>query len=307
MTDGMLTSQEMLNEYRNKKKHSEASVLVFEGVPGYDVYNITAPFESNHGLVIAGRVEKRESEKSTIAFFKETVENHWQKIEGLPELHLQDPFVTVIDSELVLGGVEVFFGDNPTEVKWRTCFYKGQTLEELTLFFEGPLGMKDLRFKQLNDGRILVLTRPQGAKGGRGKIGVTLIKQLSEINQQLIEEAPLLLNQFTEEEWGGANEIHQLTDNTVGVLGHIANFDSAGNRHYYAFSFILELTTFTISHEKIMAERADFKKGPTKRPDLSDVVFSGGLVLTEKSATLHAGISDAGAQKITCNHPFKED
>ena len=39
----------------------------------------------------------------------------------------------------------------------------------------GPPKMKDIRFLQLLDGRILVLTRPQGERGGRGRIGFCVV------------------------------------------------------------------------------------------------------------------------------------
>ena len=121
---------------------------------------------------------------------------------------------------------------------------------------------------------------------------------------EVIENAPLLENQFSEEEWGGANEIHVLDDDRVGVLGHIASFDDRGDRHYYALTFQLELQGFKIDQPLIIAERKDFLPGLSKRPDLSDVVFSGGLVLGDGTATLYSGISDADAQKITIQRPF---
>ena len=42
-----------------------------------------------------------------------------------------------------------------------------------------------------------------------------------------------------------------------------------------------------------------------KRPDLEDVVFSGGLHIYEDHIVLYAGISDAGAQKIKLENPFR--
>ena len=56
---------------------------------------------------------------------------------------------------------------------------------------------------------------------------------------------------------------------------------------------------------KIIAERNDFQQGPMKRSDLEDVVFSGGLHIYEDHIVLYAGISDAGAQKIKLENPFR--
>lgn len=83
---------------------------------------------------------------------------------------------------------------------------------------------------------------------------------------------------FSGEEWGGGNELHLLEDERIGVLGHIACFDEAGDRHYYACSFRLNEDFSQIEQEKIIAERANFAPSEPKRPDLADVVFSGGLI-----------------------------
>ena len=92
-------------------------------------------------------------------------------------------------------------------------------------FFQGPDHMKDLRLVQLKDGSIGVFTRPQGEKGGRGKIGFVRIGTLDDLSLDVIRQAPLLEGQFLDEEWGGCNEIHVLSNGLLGVLGHIARFD----------------------------------------------------------------------------------
>ena len=54
-----------------------------------------------------------------------------------------------------------------------------------------------------------------------------------------------------------------------------------------------------------MAERKDFLKGEYKRPDLIDVIFSGGLTRINEDYDLYVGTSDAEVQKITIKDPFK--
>lgn len=301
---------QLLEKHRHNPLVGSAEILTFKGVDGFDVYNISAPFTFLNRKILLGRVELRESEKSVIAFFEESKEkNVWVKIEEALTLELQDPFFTFIDNKLIIGGVKVYFDSTDSKkTTWKTCFYQMDNLSVGNLIFEGPIGMKDLRLHQLPDGQILVLTRPQGEKGGRGKIGYQILPSISDLSLNGIESAPLLKNQFIDEEWGGANEIYDITnkEDTVGVLGHIAKFDDQGNRHYYAMTFELCLQEFEISKSKIIAERLDFLPGPTKRPDLKDVVFSGGLVLSNKTATLYAGLSDASAQKIKIKHPFQE-
>jgi hypothetical protein len=299
------TCEQLLEELTSKSQPTNPIKVVFSGIGEKDVYNITAPFEDEGELVIAGRVESRDSEHSHVCFFIER-NGEWVRRENSPVLELQDPFFTRIAGELVLGGVQIF--PHPTlegKLGWRTVFYKGQSISSLQEFAKGPDGMKDLRLVELKDGSIGVLTRPQGEKGGRGKIGLTRISSLAELTIDVINEAPLLENQFIDEQWGGANEPHLLTNGLIGVLGHIASFDEEGNRHYYPMVFVLDPETGTFSDMELIATRSHFLPGPTKRPDLVDVVFSGGLVRKpDGTADVYAGISDADAQKITIVDPF---
>ncbi|MBT2726831.1 DUF1861 family protein [Bacillus sp. ISL-75] len=299
------TCEQLLEEYTSKTQPTNPEKIVFSGIGENDVYNISAPFEDEGELVIAGRVESRDSEHSNVYFFVER-NNEWVPREKAPVLELQDPFFTRIAGELVVGGVQIF--PHPTtegQLGWRTVFYKGQSIASLQEFAKGPDGMKDLRLVELKDGSIGVLTRPQGEKGGRGKIGWTRISSLSELTIDVVNEAPLLQEQFIDEEWGGANEPHLLANGLVGVLGHVASFDGEGNRHYYPMVFALDPDTGIFTDMELIATRSQFLPGPTKRPDLVDVVFSGGLVRKQDgTADVYAGISDAEAQKITIVDPF---
>ena len=154
------------------------------------------------------------------------------------------------------------------------------------------------------------------AFGRNEKIGKALIDEnveffkgdidnLDDLNINIINEAPLLEDLFIDEEWGGANEARSLDDSTLGILGHVACFDEDGNRHYYPMTFKLNINTLEVKNQKIIAIRKNFKPGEAKRADLEDVVFSGGLVLNGDKAVLYAGISDAEAQLIEIDNPFK--
>nr|WOZ50631.1 AncX [synthetic construct] len=301
----MQTCEELLQEFRQNKQVSKAEKLKFTGVDGRDVYNITAPFLYEGKQLILGRVEKRDSEFSEVVFFEKT-DGVWTRREDAKTFNLQDPFFTFINGELIFGGVEVFYNPNGA-VTWYTVFYRGKDINDLKPFATGPQGMKDIRLVELPDGRIGVFTRPQGEKGGRGKIGFTIINSLDDLTPETIENAPLLPDQFVDEEWGGANEAHLLDNGTIGVLGHIAYFDEDGNRHYYAMCFALDPETQEATPMKIIAVRSNFPEGPAKRPDLADVVFSGGLVRKEDgTAELYVGVSDAEAHRITIPDPFLE-
>jgi hypothetical protein len=222
---------------------------------------------------------------------------------------LQDPCFTHIRGELIVGGVEVITAaDNPQQiVSWATQFYRGYRIDSMRHFSSGPGTMKDIRLIELADGRIGVFTRPQGARGGRGQIGFTVIDSLEELDEQTFQEAEVLQDQFVPEEWGGANEAHLLKNGLIGVLGHIACFDRLGKKHYYSMVFSIHPVTFETTPVKIIAARSDFPVGPGKRPDLQDVIFSGGLVRgADGRAVLSVGVSDAEAYRIEIPDPFLE-
>ncbi|WP_066195944.1 DUF1861 family protein [Gracilibacillus timonensis] len=299
------TCDVLVDEFKQTIQPTNPEKLLFSGVDGRDVYNITAPFLDEGDFIIAGRVEERDSEDSQVYFFVEH-NGRWIPREGAPIFDLQDPFVTRIDGELVLGGVETF--PSPTiegALGWRTIFYKGKSLASLKRFAQGPDGMKDLRLVELQNGSIGVLTRPQGKKGGKGKIGFSKISSLDQLTLEVIEVAPLLTGQFKDEEWGGGNEMHVLSNGLLGILGHIASFDKVGKRKYFPMVFVLNPETLEYSDLQIIALRSNFIDGPAKRTDLVDVVFSGGLVRKSNgTAVLYAGISDVEAQTVTIQDPF---
>lgn len=280
--------------------------LHFRGVEGRDVYNITAPFSCGGCTYLLGRVEMRDTEHSQAMFFQETPTGEWEKVPSLQSFEsMQDPCITFIDGDLVLGGVKFPVQLNNGETGWRMEFYRGRTPEQLRLFLTGPDKMKDIRLKQLENGMVAVFSRPQGAIGGRGKIGFALADHLGSVTAELIENAPLLENQFLDTEWGGANEVHILSNGLLGVLGHIACFDDVEHRHYYPMVFTVNPETAETSPIKLIAERSDFPDGPSKRLDLEDVIFSGGLLRQAGCrATLYAGVSDAAASLFELEDPF---
>lgn len=56
---------------------------------------------------------------------------------------------------------------------------------------------------------------------------------------------------------------------------------------------------------RIIATRTDFPAGESKRPDLQNVIFSGGLVrIAGDRAWLYAGLSDAEAGRVLIADPF---
>ncbi len=301
--------EELLKEFlASGDRSSRGEKLSFTGVGDRDVYNITAPFEDDGELVIAGRVEDRDKEKSEVMFFAERG-GQWVPLDGAPVFALQDPFFTYISGELVFGGVEVYFDgeDKHYVTSWRTVFYRGQSLARLKPFAQGPLTMKDIRLIGLNNGRIGVFTRPMMVEGARALIGYTEIGSLNELTEEVIQSASLIRNQFLPDEWGGANEAFLLRNGKIGVLGHIARMEENNIRHYYPMVFAYDAAVHRTTPIKLIATRAMFPDGPAKRPDLIDILFSGGLVRRpDGRATLYTGVSDAEAHRIEIPDPFME-
>lgn len=298
---------ELLLEYKGEAIKSVEKVKFYLGEnDNRDVYNISAAFEWKNEILLAGRVEARDSEDSVVIFFTEN-NGIWYKREGFPELRLQDPFVTKVNEEIIVGGVEIYNDPKLDFLAYRTIFYKGTALDQLEKFAQGPKLMKDIRLLQLENKEILVFSRPQGEIGGRGKIAYTILKDMNELSAERINQATILENQFYEDEWGGANELHLLSNGKIGVLSHIARFDEEGNRHYYSSKFCFDIETLEYTPMKLIAVRADFEAGEAKRPDLMDVIFSGGIVRQQNGyAKLYCGVGDAEAHVAEVVDPFLE-
>lgn len=279
--------------------------LRFAGVDGHDVYNITAPFRSGDVTVIAGRVEPRHHEFSTIVFFAER-EGVWYPVPGAPLFDLQDPFFCFVRGELVFGGVRIHETETGV-LGWKTVFFRGTSIFDLKEFFVGPNGMKDIRLCDCENGRIGVFTRPQVEKGGRGTIGYTEVASLDDLTLAVLDAAPLIEGMFHPSDWGGANETHLLAGGEIGVLAHAAyyeNDDYQQARHYYATAFIFDPQTRRFRDYRVIASRDQFPDGQAKRPDLKDVIFSSGLVRGSEGTRLYAGVSDAEAHWIAIPDPF---
>ncbi len=190
----------------------------------------------------------------------------------------------------------------------RVVFHRGRSLGSLERFAVGPWGMKDIRIAPLADGRLLVLTRPQGKRGGRGTIAYTVVASLDRLTPQALSRGRLIDGQFLGSEWGGANEIIPLGDDRFGVLGHIARSDARGDRHYYPVAFTIDARRGQVSALRTLVERRDLAGGLTgasKRSDLRDVLFSGGLDRHgDGTATLYVGAGDAEVHAIRITDPF---
>lgn len=287
-------------------------LLSFTGVENEDVYNTSIPFDLNGKNIIAGRVEGRNTERSRTMFFERTGST-WTLIPDAPVLDLQDPFVTFVDGELVLGGVYAEWRDDGSLVTFRTRFYKGQRLSNLAQFAEGPERMKDIRILELPDTRIAIFSRPQGQPmldrfGCIAKIGFTVVDSLAAVTPKAIDDAPLLEGHFLPTEWGGCNQLYNLSNGLIGVIGHKSWGETVNDVHvihYYCMAFALDPGTRSVTDVKVIAARDDFPPGPQKNPRAMDVAFTSGIVrLGGGKAELYSGLSDCREGVLSIADPF---
>ncbi|MCS2156326.1 DUF1861 family protein [Scandinavium sp. H11S7] len=297
------TTDALYREYCLRRQSEASGKVTFIGVPGCDVYNPTAPFREDEQHFIAARVEARDSENAQVRFFHWDGQGTARLAEDAPAFNLQDPFICRIDNGWLLGGVEITADPDGSGWQWRTQFWQGPSIFTLRLIAVGPWGMKDIRLLQLSDKRILVFTRPQGALGGRGKIGWLILNSLSELKPSCFEQGRLLL-QLDDDSWCGVNEAHVIDEQWVGVLGHVASFDACGNRHYYAASFCLNVISGQATPLRIICSRDDLQPGESKRDDLRDVIFPGGLYRDGQRHLLFCGASDCEVHWREIADPF---
>ena len=268
----------------------------------FDVYNPSRIFDFKGERYLFGRVEKRkEWANSKVRLFRKT-DSGWKKISFSKIFRLEDPFVTMINDELVFGGV--FVKKTSGKIEFKTVFYKGRSPFSLKKFSEGPWGMKDIRLVGLQDGKIGVFTRPLGGKYEKGKIGFIFLDSISELNVENIEKAKLIKFPFKKDEWGGVNDIIELKEGLLGVIGHLAYSEDDGRKFYYPISFKFEIKSRKISNLKLLFTRNDLPFGLPKNRFLYNVIFPGGGILDPENLHLCVGVGDSEAYEVVVRNPF---
>lgn len=310
-----MTASEMRRNFLSESKIYESVKLQFQDVDGYDVYNISIPFEWNGITYLFGRLERREEwARSWVRLFQETGPDQWKLVPDSMIYQLEDPFISLIDGTMVMGGTHVRYRKGEPETYYG-YFYKGTDLHDLYYFTTGPDGMKDIRLVQMPDHQIGVFSRPRNEEirrkyGSESVIGFTVINGLDELTAEVLENAPIIPNLFNENEWGGCNQAYYLENGKIGVIGHIAyNSTSPNGAHlqsYMNMSFVLDPFSLEASELKIIGTRSSYPDGPAKRPQLTDCAFSAGIVLrSDGRADLYSGIGDAETGRITIENPFQ--
>lgn len=296
-----------------------------EGMAGKDTYN-PALFEGPGGKVLAFRAERRESDSHSQATYHPAVHfatatgSNWFASGALPSFDMvEDPFFFYVfenGRRRVVFGVARLVFDGEQAVP-QTELYKGDTLGSLDRMpFVTVANMKNVRFRQLPDGRYLMCRRPIGNEYGEGRITAHIIDNLEDVNNPILIHKPLaILDSGTDmSDWVGINNIYLIQSPTgeawVGLLGHVALRDSQGNLHYAASTYRISLQNLLDSNisavpPNILATRDCFAPGPAKSPKVADVVFPGHLEQIDSYRyRLWAGLSDASIGCLEVDDPF---
>lgn len=310
-----MTFKEKKIAFEKQAKPTESSLLRFEGVEGYDVYNCSIPFTKDGQAYIYGRVEKRsEWARSWVRLFKQIGPDHYELLPQSMIYQLEDPYISLIQNELVLGGTHVM----KTPANYGPLFgyfYRGLDLEDMRYFATGPTNMKDIRLVMLKDGSIGVFSRPRGEKvqklhGSESVVGFARIASLDELTTQVIEDAEIIDNMFAHHEWGGCNQCYLLDSGMIGIIGHKSYLDQSPQGQelsvYTNVAFVFDPERNTVVDEKIIATRSSFPDAVAKVPQLADCAFASGIRNREDDRVdLYSGLGDTHQGRVVINYPFE--
>ena len=292
----------------------ESTLVSFKGVEGFDVYNSSIPFTWDGKRYIYGRVERREEwARSWVRLFTETAPDEFTLVEKSMVYQLEDPYVSRIGDELVLGGTHVRYSCGEINNLYG-YFYKGTDLEDLYYFTTGPDQMKDIRLVQLNKG-IGVFSRPRNAHtekehGSASIVGFTVIPDIMSLSASVIENAKKIEGMFAKGEWGGCNQCYLLDSGLIGIIGHKSYTETVPGGDdlavYVNVSFVFDPKSHKLLDEQIIATRKSFPLTPAKRPNLIDCAFAAGICMRQDGMVdLYSGLSDVSVGRAVIKYPFE--
>lgn len=288
----------------------ERAILKFNGVDGYDVYNPSVPFRVGNDEYIFGRVEKRELWASSVTrLFVRTGKDEWSLHGYAQSYPVEDPFVSDINGELVLGGTHVKkYGG---VMSGYCCYFYRGAPHDMLYFTSGPSGMKDIRLLDMKNGKIGVFSRPKRVfdNGEGSQVGFTIINDLNELVPDTVENAPYIKGLFGPGQWGGANNAYLLESGKIGVVGHTAfsqkRADGITYQVYCTTAFVIDPLTLELLDNKLIATAASYHDTPAKKPHLADCVFTSGIVRRpDGKCDLYGGVRDAFSGRVVIDYPF---
>ncbi|MCL2571071.1 MAG: DUF1861 family protein [Defluviitaleaceae bacterium] len=309
-----MTFAQKKKDFDQKNIVSESYIVNFIGVEGFDVYNCSIPFYWNGKRYIYGRVERREEwARSWVRLFEETEQDQFTVVKGSMIYQLEDPYISQIGKELVLGGTHVQYSRGEM-ANLCAYFYKGTDLNDMYYFTTGPDKMKDIRLVELTKG-IGVFSRPRGEEiekehGSGSIVGYAVIDNILDLDANIISKARKIEGMFGPGEWGGCNQCYRLDSGLIGIIGHKSYNDSTPDgtkiEVYVNVSFVFDPVTHKLLDEKILATRKSYPPGPAKKSHLPDCVFTAGIVMRDDGrADLYSGLGDTMVGRAVIENPFK--
>ncbi|HPA60839.1 MAG TPA: DUF1861 family protein [Clostridia bacterium] len=310
-----MTFKQRKDAFEQRNKKHESSLLSFIGVEGFDVYNCSIPFEWKGQTYIYGRVEKRQEwARSRVRLFRRVEKDRYSLVPQSMIYQLEDPFISLIGGQLVLGGTHVVKSAGNIDFLYG-YFYRGTELEDLHYFTTGPKNMKDIRLVDMGDGRVGVFSRPRGkavleAHGSESVVGFAIVPSLDDLTADIVEDAPVIENMFAANEWGGCNQCYLLDSGLIGIIGH-KSYPEKTNEGlvlavYTNISFVFDPKSHSIVDEKIIATRASFPGYTPKKPELVDCAFASGIWFRQDGrADLYSGVGDTAQGRVVVDNPFK--
>lgn len=311
-----MTLKEKKIKFEKDSRVYEQKKLSFHGAEGYDVYNCSIPFYWNGDRYMFGRVEKRtEWARSVIRLFKEIDTDEFAVVPGSMIYQLEDPCISIIHKELVLGGTFVRYSGGKIDTYYGH-FYRGEDVRDLAYFTTGPKRMKDIRLVELSDGKIGVFSRPRGQDilkryGSESMLGFDVIDSLNELTADRINQIPYITGLYNEGEWGGCNQAYLLEDGLIGCIGHGSYPDKGADgkdiKVYVNTAFVINPKTRELLKNEIIATRNSYPAGDAKVPHLIDCTFTSGIIPREDNKVdLYAGLGDCEEGRIVIDNPFME-
>ncbi|KAG5510362.1 hypothetical protein JKF63_07691 [Porcisia hertigi] len=298
--------QEAKVEFEANRRIYDSALLTFKGVEGYDVYNCSVPFKYKGTTHIYGRVEPREEwANSHVRLFVETGKDEFTVVPDGIMGCLEDPYVSKVKGEALFGGTRIRKASGRV-FNYYCDFFRGG-IEQNLYFTTGPDNMKDIRCVELQDGRIGVFSRPKTE--AYTCIGFTIIDDLSELTQKVVNEAEPL-NVLHAGAWGGVNQAYLLTSGKIGCIAHYS-YNSKTEKGiptsvYLNYSFVLDPDTKEAHKERIIGTRKCYPDYPFKVDKLNDCAFSSGIVMRDDGkCDLYSGLGDTCEGRITIDYPFE--
>lgn len=294
--------------FEKKKVIYESCKLIFLGLKNQDVYNPSIPFKWHEKEYLYGRIEKRnEWARSLVGLFEKINHDKWCLTSNNLLYQLEDPFITIINNELILGSVHVQYKQNKID-KFYTYFYRGENPQNLVYFTTGPANMKDIRLVALANNKIGVFSRPKNDLIKKlyncdSAIGFTTINNLDELNDKVIEQAKYIPGIFKKGEWGGCNQVYLLENGLLGIIGHKC-YRENGLATYTNTAFVFDPIKHEILNQKIIGTRGCYPIGPAKKSYLTDCAFASGIVVNDKKVNLYSGLNDCEVGRILIDNPF---